>query len=66
MNLQTKKAFESTFDISEDFNFADIDLYQSGAFAANSETDKMTFYANLLAKGPVSFIVTYQTFMNRS
>jgi len=31
LNDQTKKAFASTFDFSEDFDFEDMDLYQSGS-----------------------------------
>lgn len=55
LNEKTKQAFENAFDISEDYNWADIDQYQSGVFKNDDESVKQTYFSKLMQKGPVSF-----------
>ena len=54
LNEKTKKAFENSFDISEDFSFNDIDLYQSGYYKNEPDDVKLTHYSNIMQKGAVS------------
>lgn len=56
LNAETQKAFESNFDISEDFNFEDMDQFQSGAYVEADDDDKLEEFGKLMIKSPVSLI----------
>lgn len=58
LNNKTMKAFASTFDISEDFDFDQMNLYQSGAYV-NDDEAQLKYYEHLLFNGPVSTLLSF-------
>jgi hypothetical protein len=54
LNEKTKQLFENAFDISEDFNYVDIDQFQSGTIKDSDDSIKQQKFTDLLRKGPVS------------
>lgn len=57
LNEKTKQAFENAFDISEDYNYNDIDQYQSGEYKDQDESLKQAQFTRLMRKGPVSKLI---------
>ena len=54
MNEKTKKEFDNAFDVSEDFDYSEMDtIYLSGQHALDSQAKSIAFQ-NLIRKSPVS------------
>ena len=53
LNAQTQKAFENTFDVSEDYRYEDMDQYKSGHFS-DDDDERLAKYGSIMMSAPVS------------